>query len=132
MQRPKPRGYPLTPKTWGEWIRKFRMDKCMTIPQTAKILGVTIKSIILWEHGVNCPRACHIPNIINFIGHDPFLPSGDFVSKVKHYRITHGYTRCELAKILQLEESVLARWENHRTVPSERLKIRVQNIIGLR
>lgn len=41
--------YPKDPKTLGERIRKARMDRGLTIKQTASLIGVNISMIVNWE-----------------------------------------------------------------------------------
>jgi len=41
--------YPKNPQTFGEALRKARMDKGMIIKELAAIIGVTDTSIINWE-----------------------------------------------------------------------------------
>ena len=41
--------YPKDPQTFGELLRKVRMDKGMTIKEVAALIGVTDTAIINWE-----------------------------------------------------------------------------------
>ena len=41
--------YPKEPKTFGEQIRKARMDKGLLIRELAALVGVSPDSIINWE-----------------------------------------------------------------------------------
>lgn len=59
LPRPKrkPKGYPESPKTLGEHIRKHRMDSGLQIKQLAEQIGVDEMTIINWEVGrVKEPR----------------------------------------------------------------------------
>mgnify|MGYP001559243501 FL=1 len=53
LPRPKsmPKGYPENPKAFGEYLRKYRMDKGLLVKDVAKIIGVTENTILNWEHG---------------------------------------------------------------------------------
>jgi ribosome-binding protein aMBF1 (putative translation factor) len=52
-----PKGYPGSPKTFGEHIRKHRMDLGLQIKQLAAKIGVDEMTIINWEQGrVKKPR----------------------------------------------------------------------------
>ena len=52
MPRPKsmPKGYPKKPHTFGEHLRKYRMDKGLLAKDVAKIIGVTENTVLNWEH----------------------------------------------------------------------------------
>ena len=41
--------YPLHPKTFGQMLRKQRMDKSLLIKELAKIISVSPDTIINWE-----------------------------------------------------------------------------------
>ena len=43
--------YPTEPKTPGERLRKWRMDRGMTARQLAKELGVCGETVLNWERG---------------------------------------------------------------------------------
>ena len=44
-------GYPMAPKTWGEHVRKRRLDLGFYQAQVAKRIGVNESSVWNWEHG---------------------------------------------------------------------------------
>jgi transcriptional regulator with XRE-family HTH domain len=66
-----PKGYPDTPKTISEHIRKRRLDLNLTQKKLAEIIGVTEASIWNWEHGTK-PELRYMPKIIEFLGYVPF------------------------------------------------------------
>lgn len=47
--KPKPNGYPEKEKTIGDKIRKARMDRKLTQGELAKMLGVEVTTLRLWE-----------------------------------------------------------------------------------
>jgi len=47
--------YPKSPKTFGEYIRKWRMDKGIFQVDLAKMLGVDEMTIVNWEKGRTRP-----------------------------------------------------------------------------
>jgi DNA-binding XRE family transcriptional regulator len=51
IPRPKsmPKGYPKNPQTFGEYLRKYRMDKGLLVKDVAKIIGVTENTVLNWE-----------------------------------------------------------------------------------
>jgi DNA-binding XRE family transcriptional regulator len=50
MPKSMPKGYPEDPQTFGEHLRKYRMDKGLLVKDLAKIIGVTENTILNWEH----------------------------------------------------------------------------------
>lgn len=59
--------YPREPKTFGDRLRKVRMDKNMLIGELAGLIGVTEDTVINWElRGVK-PRDKYLKDIRNFV-----------------------------------------------------------------
>ena len=59
--------YPKNLRTFGERLRKARMDKGLQIKELAKIIGITPDSVINWEiRGVK-PRKKHMAKLMEFI-----------------------------------------------------------------
>jgi len=49
-------GYPKEPKSFGEWLRKFRLDQGLLIKDFARLVGVSEDTIINWEKRNVKPR----------------------------------------------------------------------------
>lgn len=64
-----PDGYPLNPKTIGEYISKKRMDNRLMQSEVANIIGVSEESIWNWEHGMTSPRKKNLKRINEFVKH---------------------------------------------------------------
>ncbi|MBS3915844.1 MAG: helix-turn-helix transcriptional regulator [Bacteroidetes bacterium] len=60
-------GYPMNPQTFGQRIRKTRMDKGLLQKDVAMILGVTECTITNWENGRRQPHSGHGPKIQLFL-----------------------------------------------------------------
>jgi len=71
------RGYPKSPKTIGQHIRKRRMDLRLLQRDVAGIIGVTECTVFGWEKGMREPSTKHVPRIIDFLGYSPFEGPGD-------------------------------------------------------
>lgn len=110
-QRPQPLAYPKELTTFGDWIRKTRLDTRLFQEQVAQILGVTEQSISNWELGHSEPEARYIPRIIEFIGYCPYDPVGDLIERMRTIRRALGLTQEQMSKILGVDESSLASWE---------------------
>jgi len=70
------KGYPATPKTVGEAIRKRRLDLGLKQTEVAKRIGCNELTVVNWEKGHTAPRVNHLPGIAAFLGYNP-LQSGE-------------------------------------------------------
>jgi DNA-binding transcriptional regulator YiaG len=70
-EKPKPKGYPLEPKTIGDHIKKRRLDLKLFQRQVAEQLGVDETTIHNWERNFNSPDRRFVPKIIQFLGYTP-------------------------------------------------------------
>ncbi len=62
-----PDGYPVNPKTIGEYIRKKRMDNRLMQSEVAHIIGVSEESIWNWENGRTKPSKKNLEIINVFV-----------------------------------------------------------------
>lgn len=60
-----PKGCPMETLTFGEHIRKKRLDRGLFQIEVARIIGVTESTVWNWEHGTE-PELRHMPKIIEF------------------------------------------------------------------
>ena len=60
------------PKTFGEQLRKQRLDSKLTQPELAKKLGVSLGSIDKWEANRTVPPVPYHATIVTFLGFNPF------------------------------------------------------------
>jgi transcriptional regulator with XRE-family HTH domain len=69
VERPKtlPEGYPKRPKTLGERIKKKRMDMGLYQKDVAKLIGVSIDTVILWEKSRTKPSRKNLRRIMQFL-----------------------------------------------------------------
>jgi len=88
--------YPKVPQTFGQLIRKTRMDRGIMIKDLAALLGTDENTIINWElRGTKPTFKCHRKGLVEFLGpgvYDgriptvwPLLgPKGDSASVTTH------------------------------------------------
>ena len=74
-EKPKPKGYPLEPKTIGDHIKKRRLDLKLFQHHVAEQLGVHKTTIHNWERNFNSPDRRLVPRIIQFLRYSPFPSS---------------------------------------------------------
>ena len=59
--------YPKNPQTIGEKLRKARMDRRMTLKETAALFGVSDTSVINWEIRGKMPEVSRMEKVKEFI-----------------------------------------------------------------
>jgi DNA-binding XRE family transcriptional regulator len=69
--------YPTTPQSFGEQLRKQRLDKKLTQLEVAAKIGVSHSSIDKWECDWTTPPARFHMAITAFLGFDPFDMPGN-------------------------------------------------------
>ena len=60
--------YPVNPQSFGEKIRKIRLDKGLQIKDVADAIGVTEDSVINWERRGMRPRKGLMERLVGFYG----------------------------------------------------------------
>jgi DNA-binding transcriptional regulator YiaG len=132
VQKPHPQGYPESPTTIGEHIRKRRMDLGLYQTQVARQLQVTEDCLCYWENGRNHPHLTYYPRIIAFLGYYPFAhETATFGGKIRKYKYEHGMSNERLAKFLGVDETTVANWERNRRLPLARSLEKVLAIISV-
>lgn len=63
--------YPKNPQALGEKLRKARMDKGMTLKETAALFGVTDTTVINWEIRGKMPEAGRMERVKEFLEGKP-------------------------------------------------------------
>jgi transcriptional regulator with XRE-family HTH domain len=63
--------YPKNPQTLGEKLRKARMDKGMTLRETAALFGVSETAVINWQIRSKMPEAGRMERVKEFIEGKP-------------------------------------------------------------
>ena len=101
--------YPEHPKTWGEHIRKRRLDRNMTQLEAAKEMGVTESSVWNWESGLHEPETERIPAIVSFLRFNPFPCPTSLPEQLLRLRTTKGWTQAQFAARLGVDPATLAR-----------------------
>lgn len=109
-KKPNNKPYPKELITYGDHLRKKRLDLSLYQPQVAKIINVTTDSITNWELNRNTPELSYIPKIISFLEYAPEI----IANPIKKYRLEKGISQKELAKILEIDPTTLSRIEREK------------------
>lgn len=131
-QKPSEKAYPKELLRVGDHIRKRRLDLKLPQKDVAGILGVDTTTVTNWENNGCQPKLYLIPKIVRFLGYTPFSTSGKpaLSEEIKAYRLVRGLSLKKLSKALGVDPTTLARWENGRSAPSQRLKKRLVELLG--
>jgi DNA-binding transcriptional regulator YiaG len=118
LPKPKPNGYPTSPQTLGEHIKRKRLDRGISQAMAAQEMNVSEDCLSYWEQNRNHPRLYQYPAIIAFLGYYPFGHETETLGgKIKRYKYEHGVSNEKLAKQLGVDEGTVAKWEQNRRVP---------------
>lgn len=119
MKSLKRRLYEKPPTTLGSHLRKRRLELGHLQKEVAIALGINTWTYLLWEHDSTVPSIGMWPQILSFLGYDPFPRPKDFAGKLMSIRRRLGLSQERLARQLGIDEVALARWENGRSKPSD-------------
>lgn len=112
-----PKGYPSSPKTWGERLRRRRMDLGLTQHQLAQRLGCLDESVRKWEADFECPLSRRWPLIAAVLGCDLLPIADNAAGMVRDARTRAGLTQAELATAAGVHVRSVRNCENPRYQP---------------
>jgi transcriptional regulator with XRE-family HTH domain len=125
-----PKNYPKELKTLGDHLRKKRLDLKLEQKELGKILGVSKATILNWERNRTSPRLDLLPRIVKFLGYIPFESKGASLGeKIVNFRKLQGMTQEEMAKILGVDPSTLARWEKNKRRPLPKYLVKLKEFM---
>lgn len=113
-EMPIPVDYPTNPVEFADHLLKRRMDLKLTQYEVSIILKVTECSVFNWEKSRCLPKVKHYPDIISFLGYNPFGSNSDpetLHQKLKWNRTRLGLSHRNIGKILGVDGSTIAEWE---------------------
>ncbi len=97
------------------------MDLKLRQGEAAKRIGVSEDCLCYWENGRNEPRLYQYPAIIAFLTYYPLTHETEtFGGKIKRYKHEHGLSNEKLAKLLEVDEGTVAKWERNKRVPTKK------------
>ena len=116
--RPLSPDYPKTLNTFGDHIRKKRLDLGLLQKDVAKIIGTSTDTICYWENNRATPYISYIPNIIKFLGYVPFNTScNNLREKIVASRKLLGLSQKKFARLIGIDPSTLGKWEQEKSTP---------------
>lgn len=129
-QIPCQKGYPEELKTLGDYLRKTRLDRNLSQPQVARVIGVTTDTITNWELNRNTPEAKQAAKIISFIGCVPQeWGRASLRERLYYARQVKGVTHRQLAKELKIDASTIGATEAEKRNPSKKTTLKIKYFI---
>ena len=122
------KGYPETPRSLGEHLRKRRLDLGQTQVQAAARFGISVTAYNGWEAGRIAPEIAKWPEVVRFLGYDPSPAPTTFGEAVVALRRSLGLDRPKLAARLGVDVKSALNWESGRTLPVSRLRHRLSRL----
>jgi len=121
-QKPLSGAYPKELRTWGDQLRKRRLDLALTQKDVAQRLGTNEASVWNWEKNRSSPALRFIPRIIAFLGYAPDDTKPQHLGQqIVAFRRLRGLTQKALALRLGVDPSTVAGWERGEHRPSRHL-----------
>ena len=123
----KPSKIPKALNTWGDHIKKRRLELGLLQREVAERIGVNETSIYDWEKHRTDPMLHLIPRITQFVGYiPPFFTGQTTGEKIVAYRHVRGMSQRALALTLNVDPTTLGRWERDESLPTGKLKLRLE------
>jgi transcriptional regulator with XRE-family HTH domain len=125
----KPKETDFEPQTFGEHVRKRRLELRLTQKQVAERLGVNPWTVLNWEKDHTEPPIEFMPAIIRFLGYDPFPEPETIPERLLAKRRTMGWSIREAAQQLGVDEGTWGGWERGMTIHNGRHQARVDALL---
>jgi len=130
------------PTTFGEFIRKARLEKGLRQEDVAQAIGVDEATITNWESYPTVPVRgfAVVRRLCGYLG----LPMGELVARFRAHdgwrsplvaaRIARGLTQEQVARAVGIDPTTLSRWERNSSVPPSWMRaefLRLGEFLGL-
>jgi transcriptional regulator with XRE-family HTH domain len=109
--------YPNEPKTLGEHFLRRRLQAGKLQREVAHELTITTSTYLLWESDRSTPEDRYYPRIFSFLGYDPFPAPTNLPEKIRRKRLELGLPVKDAARLINVDEGTLARWERGEGKP---------------
>jgi transcriptional regulator with XRE-family HTH domain len=142
------RSFPIgkEPTTLGQHLKKKRFLAGVRQWEAAVKLGVSSRTLSLWECDRIYPSWAFQPRLISYLGYDPLTETGlknskgnetqgvaflcpdapvSLGRKIRHFRLKSRKTRKQFASELAVSVKTLWGWETDRWQPSASLRERI-------
>lgn len=111
-KRPKNPLLPRQLESVGDHIRKCRIERRLSQPDVAELIGVDPLTITNWELGHTQPWVRYMPLIIRFLGYNPWANNDSTLGqKFKSWRMKEGLTIKQVGSLTGLDGKTVQRIE---------------------
>lgn len=108
----------MHPRSIGEHIKKRRMDLKLLQREAADRMGISPTTLCYWESSGRRPEAHHLRAVHAFLGLDPYPAPDSMMTRLAAFRNRNAMSAEDLARILGIKSTTLARWERGATSPT--------------
>jgi transcriptional regulator with XRE-family HTH domain len=108
------------PQTIGEHIRRSRIQKGISQPEAARVLGVSPETVLNWEKAYRTPSIEAVPAVLRFLGYDPFPRPSSLSDRMRAKRRRNGWSIKEAARAFGVDEGTWGHWERTGKIPWRR------------
>ena len=127
---PKPHGYPESPRTLGEHIKKRRMDLGLLQREVAKRVGTHEATVTIWEAGRTAPTLRWMPWIIDFLEYSPYAQQESFEDWFETVRRSMGVSKAKVARAMGVDPGTLTGWLRGEGRPPADLRERARRALA--
>jgi len=127
----KPKETDFEPQTLGEDIRKRRLQLGLTQKQAAERLGVTHWTVLNWEKDHTERPIESMPDIIRFLGYDPFPEPKNLPERLLAKRRAMGWSIREAARQLGVDEGTWSAWERGDVISSRKHRVLIVKFLQM-
>ena len=106
------------------------MDLGLTQKVVAQRMGGCVATITNWELNRTLPELRHLPGIIGVLGYDPLPSPTTLPERLVHLRQIRGLTQYQLARIIQVDPTTVARWERGERQPLAEYRKQVEVLLA--
>lgn len=121
--------YPSDPSTLGDWLRRARLDRRMSIKDLAVEIGTTVPNISNWESNRAEVSVRLKPRVYEFIGLCPYDASLPLGLRLRERREYFGLITKELAKILCVNPNTISSWERAKYIPTDESRVKIRRFL---
>ncbi len=124
--------YPPPPvlKTWGDHIRKRRIELKLSREEVGKRVGVCVYAVRNWENNISNPNRRYHTAIIKFLGYDSKVRTKEYYGeRIKDYLKSTGISRIKLASQVGVTPQAVHKWIHDMSMPPKGLLDRLLSVL---
>ena len=120
--------YPLILSTLGDYLRKERLNRDLSLICVSRLLKICPDTVRAWEENRKSPRPRASHRIIDFLGYFPPINTNRFTLRTQLYfaRLIRGETQREAAKIIGCGASKFINIELGKRRAASQIKEKIQ------